>query len=436
MNSLYQIEETIKSLGAYFEIYRNAGLTKPAFKKYFLLVLSILSFVHVPSINFLYQWFLSKVDDKHRNSYYEFLKANHSFLPALERITLIIALSVIPQICTGNPILIAIDDTVQPKFGMKFENVGKLHDHAAHNGKSFVNGHCFVCLIVKIPVILPGETTPSYLSVPISSRQYAKDGASKYKIAAGLIDAVMAVLPGDRQAILLCDSWYPKGDVILCVKRTPNLEMIAAVRKDTVLYGLPPKKTGKRGRPRKHGERLDPSHDFVFKAKHGDYHYALRVCMTNLFDEKVYVTATTKNPEAEDLSYRLYLSTINPQDISKIFQEEDAPESMCYRNYSAYRHRWSIETLFYEQKTFWSFGDYKLRSQAGVEMYHHLMFVAYACMVLLPLVDQKFEHLQSMSILERKTYLGQRIIGVLFLEGFGVSVENQLNHAVILKAFA
>ena len=38
------------------------------------------------------------------------------------------------------------------KAGTRFENVSKLFDHAAHNGSNYLNGHCFVSIMLCIPV--------------------------------------------------------------------------------------------------------------------------------------------------------------------------------------------------------------------------------------------------------------------------------------------
>ena len=61
----------------------------------------------------------------------------------------------------------------------------------------------------------------------------------------------MKAIGPERQVILLFDSWYPKAEVAALVERFENLEMVSNARVDTALYGLPPAKTGKKGRPRK-----------------------------------------------------------------------------------------------------------------------------------------------------------------------------------------
>jgi len=50
---------------------------------------------------------------------------------------------------------------------------------------------------------------------------------------------------------LLCDSWYPKAEATELVNQFENPDIICSVCIDTVMYGLPPALTGKRGRPEK-----------------------------------------------------------------------------------------------------------------------------------------------------------------------------------------
>ena len=101
-------------------------------------------------------------------------------------------------------LILSVDDTLTEKFGEKFEYWGKLYDHAAHNGSKYLNGHCFVSLMLSIPLKAAGE----YVSFPAGYRMYTKE-QSKLEIAAELIRDAMEVFGSTRQVILCCDSWYP-----------------------------------------------------------------------------------------------------------------------------------------------------------------------------------------------------------------------------------
>ena len=133
------------------------------------------------------------------------------------------------------------------------------------------------------------------------------------KLAAQMVRSVMPALASCNQVILLCDSWYPKKPVPGLVNEFPNLEMICNVRVDTVLYDLPGERTGKRGRPQIHRERIRLESIPLKKPEGADYYMGCREVITNLWKGKpVYAYVTAANPEKPG-SFRLFLSTV-PKD--------------------------------------------------------------------------------------------------------------------------
>lgn len=96
------------------------------------------------------------------------------------------------------------------------------------------------------------------------------------------------------------------------LKNYTNLSIIGAVRSDTRMYDLCPKPTGKKGRPRKKGVKLNYK-DFEY-TKEGDYYIAIKKVLTNLFAEPVLVTVTTTDVDKFS-SVRVYVCSIEPTDI-------------------------------------------------------------------------------------------------------------------------
>ena len=138
----------------------------------FLLVLSILTLESVHSIRFLYQHFLSGITTKSLNTFYHacsYAKVDYSHFM---NITAKVALRMIPDSLATQPIFLCVDDTMVAKAGTRFENVSKLFDHAAHNGSNYLNGHCFVSIILCIPVWKNDRV--SYLSLPLGYRMWQK----------------------------------------------------------------------------------------------------------------------------------------------------------------------------------------------------------------------------------------------------------------------
>ncbi len=95
-----------------------------------------------------------------------------------------------------------------------------------------------------------------------------------------------AIGPG-RQVILLCDSWYPKAEVVALVGRFGNLGMVCNIRVDTALYGLPPAKSGKRGRPRKRGDRILLDGVALSEPESRDWLVGVVPAITNLWKGRV-----------------------------------------------------------------------------------------------------------------------------------------------------
>lgn len=91
-----------------------------------------------------------------------------------------------------------------PKFGKKFEDVSKLFDHAAHNGSGYLNGHCFVSLMLCVPVWEKDKIV--YHSVPLSYRMWQKK-ESKLELASSMVRQVMPELMEKKNVISLCDSY-------------------------------------------------------------------------------------------------------------------------------------------------------------------------------------------------------------------------------------
>lgn len=240
-------------------------------------------------------------------------------------ITVKIAIGLIPlELQPYATIFLTTDDTLQAKFGEKFACYYKLFDHTSKNGTPYLHGHCFVSLVINIPIFIVRKVR--YLSIPVRYRLYDKT-QTKLEIVASMIHTVLPLLQG-YQVILLCDSWYPKGKVIDAIKTYGNLELICAVRYDTVLYDLPPAPTGKRGRPKKYGNKLNIKS--LSYEKGGDYYVATRQALTNLFGTKlVTITVTVRNVETF-ASARVFISTVMAKDI-RVFKEHEVSYSVSIR---------------------------------------------------------------------------------------------------------
>ena len=385
------------------------------------------------SIRFLYRHFISQWTEKSLNVFYylcSYAKVDYS---SFMNTTVKIALSLIPTFLRSQPLLLCIDDTMVAKYRTKFEDVSKLFDHATHQGSSYLHGHCFVSLLLCIPVWKNGKI--HYLSLPLGYRMWQKN-TSKLALAAQMVTQVMPQLQSKR-TILLCDSWYAKQEVTALVEQFESLDIVCNVRKDTVLYELPPKLSGKRGRPKKHGERLSLEDISLSEQRIAGYYTGVQMVVSNLFRERkifAYVTST----EAIGGSRRLFLSTITPATLSLFcaWQEieplnQTGRDWMLYVPLFLYRFRWNIEVSYYEQKKFWSFERYMLRSRIGIERILNLITILYSAMKILPYLETDFFEYQTESVQDFRWYLSKRIREQLIIQRFVKTLENDIKSSPI-----
>ena len=433
MTSLYTTDSIISKLWEkFFEIFSDA--TQPTAKHLYEMVLSVFGLNGFQSIKCNYEHFIGEISKYKLKSFYYTLNEGKIDLKDWMKRLVEITLSVCP-FNTQQPIIVAIDDTLIEKFGEKFEHWSKLFDHAAHNGSNYLNGHCFVSLLMSIPV--EDASGCRYLSIPVAYRMWTKE-QTKLEMAAELLRTVMTCLDSKRQVILCCDSWYPKGCVKDLVDEYENLAIICNVRSDTAIYELPPEKTGKRGRPRVRGQQLSIECFALAEIPGTNLYAGFQSVKTKLFGSRTVYAIVTKSKDGK--SSRLFLSTKKPQDICFDIAFSDkcaasfAKADSNFIPLTIYALRWNIEVAYYEQKTFWSLGDYRLRSQTGMERLVNLLTLCYSAMKILPFLSDAFLFLKGLSPQQARFALSKVINRELFFASFVDSLETAKNSPKLIYA--
>lgn len=213
------------------------------------------------SIRSLYRHFLSGITSKSLNAFYyvcSYVKADYSrFMGVTARA----ALKLVSERLETQPVFLCIDDTMVPKFGKKFEDVSKLFDHVVHNGSNYLNGYCFVSVMLCVPVW--NKDKSHYLSIPLGYCMWQKQ-ESKLELAASMVRKAMPQLWQKRNVIILCEIWYVKKGLLS-------------------------------------------------KEKIGDYYTSARWVLTNIFGIRevlVYVTSSRSGSPR-----RLFFSTVFPEEL-------------------------------------------------------------------------------------------------------------------------
>lgn len=195
------------------------------------------------------------------------------------------------------------------------------------------------------------------------------------------------------------------------------------------MYGLPPERTGKRGRPKKYGGRLSPE-DFELEVpKTGNFRISVCPVFTRLWGERV-VYAIVTHPKSGNGSRRLFFCTKDP---GSIILDYGSCEDETIRGYgeenaqflpiACYSSRWNIEVSYYESKTFWSLEEYRVRIREGIERLVNLECIAYSAMTLLPYSDESFSCYQSASAQETRFGIGQQIQASIIFGSFVEKLE-------------
>jgi DDE superfamily endonuclease len=150
----------------------------------------------------------------------------------------------------GEPVAVAIDDTLFRRRGKKVWAASWFHDGAAPGPAKTGYGNNWV--VAAVIVRLPALSRP--VAIPVLAKLVIKgtSSASRLWLARRMAAAIAGALPG-RRIHVVADSAYAGGEL---KKLPPRVTWTTRLRKDAALYELPPARTGRRGRPREKGDRL------------------------------------------------------------------------------------------------------------------------------------------------------------------------------------
>lgn len=262
-----------------------------------------------------------------------------------------------------------IDDTFIYRCSRKAPGSVIHHQHGNKtNRPQYARGQCWVTMALSIGTGLKQS------AIPLLSRLMRTSGNGTKLDAAKLLLRVIAPVFSEQQRVVtLVDSWFMKWPYLECVLNL-GFHAIGQVRYDTALFGLPVL-TGKRGRPRKFGDRFTPevvaalpqTREYVFiYGKYQWVHYRSAICLARFMKgHKVRAIWMQFEDEYGNLSkQRLILSTLSDLMPQQIF---------VY-----YAKRWSIEALFNQMKNSWGWKDSWQQSRQVLHRWTQILSIAYA----------------------------------------------------------
>jgi len=301
---------------------------------------------------------------KHHSSFHRlFAKAEW----CLDELGLAVFEVIRPWVRSG-PILLALDDTLARKRGLKVHGAGMHHDPLISTRKvaRLSWGHSWVVLavIVSLP-FRPGH----YISLPILFRLYvnkqtvAKRGGwyrTRPELAVDLL-YILCRSYEDRRFHVVADSTYGGQSVLGDLPE--NCDLTSRLDLDARLYDAPPvRKPGTNGRPRKRGAQLpSPRHMLTGRA---------RRMTLDIYGRRDKVRVSDSVGRAYAVPHRpLRIVAVEPltggrreQAFYSTRHEASAEQVLTW-----YAMRWSIEVAFQNSKTHLGFEEPQGWTQRAVE---------------------------------------------------------------------
>ena len=147
-------------------------------------------------------------------------------------------------------VVLDLDDTVHHKTGRHIEGAGIFRDAVRSTRNRVVYGLGLNLVVATIRITPPWGGMP--LGLPINVRIRRKDdGPTTVELARQMLIEIASWLP-ERSFQLACDGAYAR----LCGAGLERIHVTSRLRRDAAVYELTPPRTGRRGRPRKKGDRL------------------------------------------------------------------------------------------------------------------------------------------------------------------------------------
>src|SRR5712664_3068052 len=150
----------------------------------------------------------------------------------------------------GAPVVVAIDDTLFRRRGKKVWAASWFHDGSAPGPAKTGYGNNWVVagIVCRLPMIRRPVAIPVLAKLVIKGT----NSASRLWLARRMAEAIAGALPG-RDIHVVADSAYAGQEL---KGLPPGITWTTRLRKDARLFAPPPARTGRRGAPRKKGDRL------------------------------------------------------------------------------------------------------------------------------------------------------------------------------------
>jgi len=273
----------------------------------------------------------------------------------------------------GEPILLAVDETLLRRRGRNVHAISWWHDGSAVGTKKVGLGNSWV--VLAIVVHLPFCTRP--IALPVLFALCVKGGPSKPDLARDLLDLIAEAFP-TRTIHLVADAAYGARQF---AGLGENITITTRARRNAAFHHRAPAPSGKRGRPRKRGDRIGTPADIAAHASATGAWADTRITRYGS-------TVTAQTTEITGLWYGTWRT-----DPVRVILVRDSRRKTAAAGYdiaivttdlvasaaqiiARYASRWAIEVAFHDGKNITGVGETQNRVPNAVERSVPFTFMA------------------------------------------------------------
>ncbi len=195
------------------------------------------------------------------DSYHRFVRAARWSTNALWMALVVHMVDVLAP--TGRLVL-DCDDTLYKKSGRNVDGAGSFRDAVRSTRRKVVYATGLNLVVVTLRVRPPWGGQP--IGVPVGVRLHRKGGPTTLDLATEMVTEIASWLP-QRSFSLCADGAYAS----LARRGLPRTTLTSRMRREAALYEAAPPRTGKPGRPRTKGKRLETPAQMAAKLDNAEF---------------------------------------------------------------------------------------------------------------------------------------------------------------------
>jgi SRSO17 transposase len=313
------------------------------------------------------QWLkAAQISDDFRQAFYHIPHVGRKGREIFDELLKLILEQLGPILMASSKIRLVLDDSPTKRYGKKIEGAGYHHNPTpGRTDAEICFGHSWVVAVLVVTHPLFGE-----ISFPVDAELYLRQKEidklnEKYHRpfktkTTIVVEMVKRLVPKfaafEKPVEVIVDGGYAKDTVLLPLCALNNVTTITRLRRDAVLFEIPPKPEKKgRGRPKVYGNRIDVK--AKVKSNHGWRFVECRQYGKVVTKMVKCFTATSKLTRGQAIKVVLIkedektcvslMSTDARQGVKEILE--------------SYGVRFGIEGVFKDLKEIWGWGKQELR---------------------------------------------------------------------------